>query len=78
MPFARNVGKNINKNISKILGGKYSLKLLDHAKQYTTDLFKTSSKRVIQKTTEVTGDLIGNKIADKTTKVSKTSQENNS
>ena len=78
MPFARNVGKNIDKNISKILGGKYSLKLLDHAKQYTTDLFKTSSKRVIQKTTEVTGDLIGNKIADKTTKVSKTSQENNS
>ena len=54
------------------------MKLLDHAKQYTTDLFKTSSKRVIQKTTEVTGDLIGNKIADKTTKVSKTSQENNS
>ena len=78
LSFAKNVGKNIGKNISKILGGKYSLKLLDHAKQYTTDLFKTSSERVIQKTTEVTGDLIGNKIADKTTKVSKTSQENNS
>ena len=78
LSFAKNVGKNIGKNISKILSGKYSLKLFDHAKQYTTDAFKTSSKKVIQKTTEVTGALIGNKIADKTTKVSKTSQENNS
>ena len=32
---------------------------------------KTSSKRLIQKTTEVTGDLDGNKIADKIASVSK-------
>ena len=32
---------------------------------------KTSSKRLIQKTTEVTGDLVGNKIADKIASVSK-------
>ena len=31
---------------------------------------KTASKRAIQKTTEATGDLIGNKIADKITSVS--------
>ena len=30
--FAKNVGKNIGKNISKNLNGKYSQKLLDHAK----------------------------------------------
>ena len=32
---------------------------------------KTASKRVIQKTVEATGDLIGNKMADKITSVSK-------
>ena len=39
---------------------------------------KTTSKRVIQKTEEATDDLIGNKIADRITKVSKYSQQNNS
>ena len=34
---------------------------------------KTASKRAIQKTTEATGDLIGNKIADKITSLSKKS-----
>ena len=32
---------------------------------------KTTSKRAIQKTAEANGDLIGNKIADKITSVSK-------
>ena len=34
---------------------------------------KTDSKRAIQKTAEATGDLAGNKIADKITSVSKKS-----
>ena len=56
MYFAKNMGKNIGKNISKSLSGKYSprmlamcQKLLDHAKQCTTDMFKTASKRAIKK-----------------------------
>ena len=32
---------------------------------------KTASKRVVQKTAEATGDLIGNKIADKITLIGK-------
>ena len=48
-----------------------SKNLLDHAKTSATDVLKTSSKRVIQKTVEATGDLIGNKIANRITKVSK-------
>ena len=60
--FAKNIGKSIT-NISKNLSGKYNQKLLDHAKQSETDAFKTSSKRVIQKPAEETGDLVGNKIA---------------
>ena len=37
----------------------------------TTDAIKTAPKRAIQKTAEATSDLIGNKIADKITSVSK-------
>ena len=72
------MGKTIVKNISKNLSGKYSPgmlamrhKLLDHAKKYATDALKTSSKIVAQKTAEETGDLIGNKIANNITRVSK-------
>ena len=85
MPFAENLGKNISKNISKTLIGKFSLGMLamhqkpfDHAKQSVTDVFKTASKRAIQKTAEATGDFIDNKIARKIAKVSKHSQHNNS
>ena len=35
------------------------------------DAVKPASKRVVQKTAEVTGDLIGNKIADKITSIGK-------
>ena len=69
------MGKNIDKNISKCLNGKYSpgklvmhQKLLDHAKKSATDALNSSSKRVIQKTAEAIGDLIGNKIANRITK----------
>ena len=61
------------KNMGKSLSNKYGQKLLDSAKKSTTDAIKTSSKRSIQKTAEATGDLIGNKIADKITSVSKKS-----
>ena len=59
------------------MNGKYSQNLLDHAKQSATDALKTSTKSVIQKTAEATGDLIGNKTANKVTKVSRNSQQNN-
>ena len=47
-------------------------------KIYETDALKTSSKRLIQKTAETTGDFIGNKIADRVRKVSKNSKQNHS
>ena len=52
--------------------------LLIQAKYSTTDAFKITSKRVIQKTAETTGDLIGNKIANTIKKVSRSSLLNNS
>ena len=75
---AKNIGKNTGKNITKNVSGKYSQERLDHAKQSATDALKTTSKRVIQKTEEVAGDLIGSKTADKIIKVSRNSQQNNS
>ena len=77
LSFAKNI-KNICKNISKNLNGKYSQKLLDHAKQSATDALKTASKRAIQKTDEATSDLIGNKFADKITKMPRISPQNSS
>ena len=64
LSFAKNMGENIGKDIRKNLSTKYSQKILDHIKPSGTDALRTTSKRVIQKTAEATGDLIGNKIAD--------------
>ena len=65
--FAQNMGTNIGRNISKILSGKYTQKPLDDAKQSATGPLKTTSKKVIAKTAEATGYLIGNRSADKIT-----------
>ena len=68
LSFAQNMGKK--------LSNKYGHKLINTAKKSTFDAIKTGSKRAIQKTAEATGDLIGNKIADKITSISKKSTEN--
>ena len=57
------MGRNIGRNTSKNLRSKYSQKRRDHAKQPATDALKTP--------------LIGNKIADKIRRVTKTSPQNN-
>ena len=54
------MGKNIKKNLEKCLG------------KSATNALKTSSKRIIKKKAESTGDF-----ADKITKVSKKLQQNN-
>ena len=47
LSFTKNMSKNINKNKSKNLSGKYSQKVLDHARQSATDALKTTSNRAI-------------------------------
>ena len=49
--------------------------MLDSAKKSTVDAIRTASKRAIQKTAEATGDLIGNKIVDKVTSISKSPKD---
>ena len=65
LSFAKNMGNN--------LSDKYGQKLFDSAKTSTTGAIKTASKRAVQKTAKVTGDLIGNKFTNKITSVSNTS-----
>ena len=49
-----------------------NLELMDTTPNTGIDASKIGSKRLIQKTAEATGDLIGNEIADKITSVGKT------
>ena len=72
------MGKYIVKNIKENLSSQYSKKRLDHTKQSARDALKTVSKTAIQKTAEVTGNLFGNKIADRVTKVLISSPHDNS
>ena len=58
-------------SFARSMSNKYGKKLVDTAKKSATDAIKTASKRAIHKTTEATGDLVGNKIAAKITSVSK-------
>ena len=64
-------------SFAKNMSNKYGKNLVDTAKKCATDAIKTASKRAIQKTAEATGDLIGNKIADKITSVFKKKSNNN-
>ena len=59
LPFARKFGDKSGK------------KLINTATETGIDAAKTASKRIVQKTAGATWDLIGNKIADKTSSVSK-------
>ena len=70
LSFAKNIGTYAAK-VAKNMSNKYCQKLLDCAQKSTTDAIKTASKGAIQNTAEVTGNLIGNKIADEITKASK-------
>ena len=58
-------------SFARNLNNKYGQKIIDSTKKSSTDAFKIASKRAIQKTAKATGDLIGNKIADKVTSYSK-------
>ena len=60
-------------SFARSMSNRYGKKLVDTAKKSAVDAIKTASKREIQETAEATGDLVGNKIADKITSVSKKS-----
>ena len=57
--------------LQKNIGDKYGKKIMNTATKTGIDAAKTASKRVVQKTSEATRDLIGNEIADKITSIGK-------
>ena len=62
-------------SFARKFGDKYGKNLMDTATKKGIHAAKTASKKVVQKTAEATGDLIGNKIADKTTSLGNTNSK---
>ena len=53
------------------VGKKYGNKLLDNSISAGKDFAKMAGKKVLTKSAEATGDMIGNKVADRITKSSR-------
>ena len=68
LSFARNFRDRYGKSI---INSKNVKKLMDGATKTSKDFAKIVGKKMIHKTAEVTGDLVGNKIADKITSMGK-------
>ena len=78
LSFARNMSTNIGKKINKTLKVNTVRNFLIMLKASAADAIENASKRLIQKTADADGDLIFNKVADKITKVWRTSPQNSS
>ena len=52
-------------SFAKNLGDRYGKKLINGATKVSKYFAKTAGKKVVHKSAEATGDMIGNKIADK-------------
>ena len=62
-------------SFARSFGDKYGKKLMNTATKTGIDPAKTAFKRVVQKTAEATGDLLGNEIADKFTSLGKSKEK---
>ena len=58
------------------MSNKYGRKILDKSMDAGKDFAKIAGKKVLTKSAEATGDLIGNKIADRITKSTRNKEEN--
>ena len=74
LSFARNFGNKYGKKLmntaiktGKNFNSKYGKKLTDTAIKTGKDFATIAGKKIVYKSAEATGDLIGNKIADKIT-----------
>ena len=54
-------------SFARNFANKYGKQLMDTTKEQGTKFIKTSGEKILKKSAIATGDLIGNKIADKTT-----------
>ena len=81
MSFARNIGNKYGKKyLIKALTlvsmkKKYGKKILDNSLSAGKDFAKIEGKKVLTKSAEATGDLIGNIIADRITKIARNKEQ---
>ena len=82
MSFARNIGNKYDKklfdksiDVGKSVKNKYGKKILDNSLNAGKDFAKIAGKKVLTKSAEATGDLIGNKIADRITKSTRNKEQ---
>ena len=82
MTFARNTGNKYGKklfdksiDVGKSMKKKYGKKILDNSLSAGKDFAKIARKNVLAKSAETTGDLIGNKIADRITKSTRNKEQ---
>ena len=82
MSFARNIGNKYGKKIfdksldvGKSMKKKYGKKISDNRLSAGKDFAKVAGKKVSTKSAEATGDLIGNKIADRITKSARNKEQ---
>ena len=87
MYFARNIGNKYGKSIinsknakkifdvGKSMKNKYGKKILDNSLSAGKDFAKIAGKKVLTKSAEATGDLIGNKIAGRITKSARNKEQ---
>ena len=82
MSFARNIGNKYGKKIfdksidvGKSMKKIYGKKILDNSISAGKDFAKIAGKKVLTKSAEATGDLIGNKIADRITKSTRNKEQ---
>ena len=82
MSFVRNIGNKYGKKIfdksldvGKSMKKKYGKKILDNSLSAGKDFTKIAGKKVLTKSAEATGDLIGNKIADRITKSARNKEQ---
>ena len=82
MSFAKNIGNKYRRklfdksiDVGKLMSNKYGRKILDKIMDAGKDFAKITGKKVLTKSAEATGDLIGNKIADRITKSSRNKEQ---
>ena len=75
--FGDKYGKKLMNTATNVGTSKYSKKIIDTTKQQRSEFAKIAGKKIVQRSAEATGDLIGNKIADKVTSVGKSKNKEN-
>ena len=82
MSFAKNIGNKSGRklfdksiDVGKKMSNKYGRKILDKSIDAGKGFAKIADKNMLTKSAEATGDMIGNKIADRITKSSRNKEQ---